>query len=176
MVSKYKGIDKAAARIALRASKLAREAVQDPKLAKKLRDRIILGIRKSSLLPSGQPVPSVGTRWKKRRNTLAMAGQRTNRWYTPGGSNLTFSGQFLNSFQAKIVRFGVSTRLIITPEGDHKGYKLVKGGQSKGAKMRDIARGQIERGADYRTVSNDLRKSLAKSVKARILKEFKLNL
>ena len=171
----YKGVDIAKRKLVAKMSKLARQALSDPKLANRLKNKITLGIKKNSILPSGQPVGAISQKWNQRREQLSSIN-KTSQYYGYGKSNMTFTGQFLNSFKGEIKRFGTSVRLIVYPTGIHKGYSLVYGEKSDSVFNYEIARGFIDRGDDYRVIGLGVRKELAKSAKARILKEFKLNL
>jgi hypothetical protein len=164
-----------ARKLAVRLSQLARKALENPKLANRLKNKITLNIKKMEKLPSGDKVPDISEGWRRRRAVLSNIN-KTDRFFSNSRSNMTFTGQFLKSFKGVIQRFGKSVKLIVYPDGIHKGYEQVYGGRSDSVFNADIGRGFIDRGVDYRVISGETRKELAKSAKAAIIKEFKLNL
>jgi hypothetical protein len=155
--------------------KIAKEAITDQKLADRLKNKILLEIKKNSTLPSGTTVNQISNEWQERREKLAVIN-KTSPYYGQNKSNMTFTGQFLNSFKAQIFLFGRAVQFVMSPIGMHKGYKLIKGGKSKSVPNAEIGKGFIERGDDYTEISNEVKDEMTKSIKARILKEFKLRL
>lgn len=154
---------------------LATKAVADEKLANRMKNKILLEIKKNSTLPSGAQVKDVSFAWKKYRSNLSSVN-RTSKYFGQNKSNMTFTGQFLDSFVAFLKLAGRAVKFEMFVIGTHKGYNLLEGDKSNDVLNKDIALGFIARGDDYRQVSPQVKQDLAKMVKARILKEFKLNL
>lgn len=157
-----------------RAKRLARVAITDSKLANRIKNKLILPIKKERKLPSGKKVPSNSKEWILHRRKLGMKN-KTSKFFKNFVSNMTFTGRFLNSFKAKVSKKRLVT-YEIGPEGSHRGYTGVKGGKGKTVDNAKIGQGFIDRGVDYTVISERNKKEIAKSVKARIIKEFKLNL
>lgn len=172
---KIRGIKRQARALEARAKRLARIAVTDQKLANTIKNRITRAISETGTLPSGQKVKGISSKWSKRRDRLSDFN-KTGRGFSNSKSNLTFTGQFLRSFKATIEAGTRGIRFIIGPEGEHKGYKLVRGGRSKGSRNADIGQGQIDQGRDYTVISEKNRQQFLKLVIGRIRREFKLRL
>jgi len=156
--------------------KLALKALNNPKLANRIKNRLLLPIKKDGTLPSGKSVKGLADSTIERRKRLATVN-RTSRFYSAATSNLTFTGKFLNSFKAKIEQKGKKVEFSAFPTNDHKPYKGVKG-KKIGKLITNEALGQylIDGGRDYTVISEENQKAIAKSMKSAILKEFKLNL
>jgi hypothetical protein len=157
---------------------LARKALRDPKLAKRISNRLLLKIKKDGIKPG------LSFSWKVRRGELAKHN-KTDRWYARAFSNLTFTGQFLKSFKAKIVekvnRTGRTKILFTTgPTGDHKPYKKtsehVNFKEGETISNKQLGEYLIKGGRDYTEITPETKKQITKSLKSAILKEFKLNL
>ncbi len=157
-----------------RARKLARIAMTDQKLANSIKNQLLLPIKKNRLLPSGEKVKAFKTKWAKRRRRLATVNS-TSKFFGNFISNLTFTGKFLSSFKAEINK-GKLISYEIGPTGDHKGYKLIKGGRGKSVPNEKIGEGQIAQRRDYTVVSNETKKAITKKIIGRIRREFKLKL
>jgi len=163
---------------------LARKALNNPKLAKRIQNKLLLNIKKNGILPSGSRAKSLSTSWVKQRGKLSKLNN-TSRYYKKFFSNLTFTGQFLKSFKAKITektsKLGKSSVLFETaPTGDHKPYKRTKGHVNfkEGNTIANAKLGQylIDGGRDYTAIGPQVKKQITKSIKSAILREFKLNL
>lgn len=76
---------------------------------------------RSGKTADGKPLPSLSEKWIKRRKQLATGG--TDPAYRPRKSNLTLSGQLLNSFEYFIQGPG---KLLLKFTGIHKGYTYTK--------------------------------------------------
>ena len=159
---------------------LARKALLNPKLANRIKNKLLLPIKKSGTLPSGKSVKALSEAWIRRRGRLAQVN-KTSTFYSQRSSNLTFTGSFLNSFKAivvdKINKLG-STKVVFSafPSGEHISYKNIKKGKSKSVSNEDLGKYLIDNGRDYTVISEQNKKQIAKSLKSAILKEFKLNL
>ena len=82
---------------------LARKALRNPKLAKRIQNKILLSIKKNGILPSGVKVKALKGSTAINRGELSKLN-KTSRYYKKFFSNLTFTGQFLSSFKAKFIR------------------------------------------------------------------------
>ena len=156
--------------------KLALKAISDPKLGRRIKNRIILAIKKEGFLPSSKRVKGLASSTIERRRQLSTVN-KTDRFFKDFFSNLTFSGQFLRSFNFKLFQKNKRVIFDMGPEGDHKPYKGIRGKKvGKLTPNSEIGKGLIKGGRDYTVISGENSKKIAKSVKAAILKEFKLNL
>lgn len=86
----------------------------------KVMDDIGEDIIKVSKKAKREPLPSGKKSWSKRRDKLA-AKNPTDPTYASGKSNLTFTGQLLNSIKVKFMAGKFLIR--ISPTGTHKKYK-----------------------------------------------------
>lgn len=191
---KIKGL-KSAVRLSNRkALKIAKDALVDPKLATRFKNIIINQIRKDGKLPDGTSIKPVSRKWKQRRNRLAEYN-KTSRHYTPGASKLTFTGRFLSSFKANVLKSGLFGRVTyeIGPTGKHKPYetspKIHRGtGRFKSSSAQKkvsrenaldnatIGEGQIKQGRDYTKLGEDIKIELRKAAIGRIRRAIKLYL
>ena len=88
--------------------------------------------------------PSLETKTEKRRKRLATVNT-TDRAYSPARSNLTFTGQLLNS-----LKFSISgLRIKIFPSGTRSPYNYIRGGQSKSVSNKIVAQGLAEKGFKF---------------------------
>lgn len=172
---KITGLKKQAKLLQIRARRLARIAVSDPKLGRRIKTQLIDPIRRNGTLPNGERVPSISVAWAKRRRRLAQFN-RVSPFYRAFFSNLTFTGQFLKSFQVEIEKTSNGVRYTIEPTGTHRGYRLVRGGRSPRVPMSKIGEGQIGQGRDYRVISQSNLDKIEKTIRGRIVRELKLRL
>lgn len=160
--------------IIARAKRLARIALSDPKAANVVKNMLLLPIKKTGILPSGQKAKGLSVEWAKRRRRLGKFN-KTSKYFRNFFSNLTLSGRFLNSFKAKVI-LKKKIGYVIAPTGTHKGYKLVKGGTSPSVDNAVIGKGLVENGRDYTVISSENKKMIAKKLIGRIRRELKLKL
>lgn len=126
-------------------------------------------------MPSGRRVKSKSTGYAKRLKELEKHN-KTSRFYKRFFSNLTFTGRFLSSFKAKIIKKSKSVIFDLGPEGNHKAYKSKSGKKGKGIPNPELGRHLISQGRDYTEISDKTKQEITKSMKSAILREFKLNL
>jgi hypothetical protein len=163
--------------------KLALRAIENPKLARRIKNRILLDISKNSLLPSGDNVDELTDATIRNRIRLARFN-KTGKWYSAYKSNLTFTGAFLRSFTATLFKRGKNVIFDMGPSDTiRKSYKTSKkrrkkktGDTSEPLTNAELGKHLIEGGRDYTVISEENARNISKSVKAAILKEFKLNL
>lgn len=84
---------------------------------------IQLQTRKGKSIPTKGSQPDITKKWGDRRKRLATVNA-TRRSFKPYFSNLTFSGQLLDSLKVTIEDF---KSVLIRPEGDHDPYQGIKG-------------------------------------------------
>lgn len=88
--------------------------------------------------------PGLETKTEDRRRRLSTVNT-TDRAYSPARSNLTFTGQLLNS-----LKFSISgLRIKIFPSGTREPYKYLRGGQSKSVSNKIVAQGLAEKGFKF---------------------------
>jgi len=172
---KIRGLKKQAKLLQARAQRLAKVAVKDPKLGTRIKNLLLKPIQKDGTLPDGSRVPSISVAWAKRRRRLAQFN-KVSKFYRTFFSNLTFTGQFLRSFQVSISKTSDGVRYTIEPQGTHRGYKQVRGGRSKKVANSKIGEGQIAQGRDYRVISERNLDKIEKAITGRIRRELKLRL
>lgn len=162
-----------------KAGRLARQALNNPKLANRIKNRILLSIKKDGVMPSGRRVQSKSVGYVKRLKELEKHN-KTSRFYRRFFSNLTFTGRFLNSFKAKIIQKAKTVIFDLGPSGDHNPYKKTSTHVNfkKGDTISNSELGKhlISQGRDYTEISEQTKQAITKSMKSAILKEFKLNL
>lgn len=187
---RIKGLKKQAKLLRIRANRLARIAIADPKLGRRIKNRLIDPIRKEGILPDGSSVRGIRKKWAVRRSRLAEFNQ-PSRFWRRFYSNLTFTGKFLSSFKTDIQKTSRGVRYRIEPSGTHPGYKNVRAGETyKSGKKKGqtvpargesvsnskIGEGQIDQGRDYRVISQRNLDKIEKTIRGRIRRELKLRL
>lgn len=92
--------------------------------------------------------------------------------YFAGRSNLTFSGEFIDSIKAKIVKKDNS--VFIAPTGKHPGYFGANGIPTRKGQPRniDIAKGQKEMGRNILEMTKTLKKEIIREVKKEFKKQY----
>lgn len=162
-----------------KAGRLARQALNNPKLADRIKNRILLSIKKNGIMPSGEMVDTKSPGYIKRLKELEKHN-KTSRFYRRTLSNLTFTGQFLSSFKAKIIQKAKSVVFDLGPTGNHKPYKRTAGHvnfkKSENISNPKLGKYLIAQGRDYTEMSEQTKQAITKSMKSAILREFKLNL
>lgn len=95
--------------------------------------------KKGKSIPSGSKLKPLTSKWKERRKELAKHNS-TDADYSPEKSNLTFTGQLLNSIKFIIPKPG-SIKIFF--QGTHEPYATKNGkGSSRPVANQDIADGQ----------------------------------
>ena len=178
---RVKNGDKVSRSIRARYKKAAKKASRRKDYLEVVLNTFKFQIQKSSTLPNDKKVKKIGEKWRERRKKLSRVND-TDRFYGAGKSNLTFTGQFINSFK---IRVSDLATIKIFPIGKHKGYKgtgrkagvpypnskAKKGKRGKSVSNKDIARGQIDQGRDYTKVGKKFLKKITTLFKTSILKE-----
>lgn len=100
-------------------------------------------------------LPAISTDWAKYKNKLA-AKNKTHPTYAKARSNLTFTGQLLDSLKA----FFKGRTITIKPTGTHKGYKQLKGGTSKNVANKVIADGLEDMGYKFLEIDDKTEKKI----------------
>lgn len=158
-----------------KAGRLAKQALNNPKLANRIKNRILLSIKKDGVMPSGRRVKAKSPGYTKALKRLEK-NNKTSRFYSRFFSNLTFTGSFLNSFKAKIIQKAKTVIFDLGPTGDHKAHRNANGKKSKPVTNSELGRHIISNGRDYTEISEQTKQAITKSMKSAILREFKLNL
>lgn len=100
------------------------------------------------------PTP-LDSEWVSYRSKLAGIN-KTHPAYSKGRSNITFTGQLLNSIKA----FFEGSTITIKPTGMHRGYKQIRGGRSKSVENEVIAEGLESRGYKFLGVDDKTEKKI----------------
>lgn len=97
----------------------------------------------------------LSTEWSRYKDKLAGIN-KTHPTYGKGRSNLTFTGQLLNSLKAFFER----NTITIKPTGTHRGYKQIRGGRSKDVENEKIAEGLESLGYKFLGVDDKTEKKI----------------
>lgn len=92
-------------------------------------------------------LPNLSDKWKKRRGKLSKVNP-THKTYSQNRSNITFTGELLNSIAFKYNR---KSGFTIFPKGMHKGYIGLKGKRGKSVSNADIVKGLDKLGYKFMT-------------------------
>jgi hypothetical protein len=136
----------------------------------------ILGYARSGRNPeTKKSFPSLSDSWRAKRDYLSRFNEADGEFYLgTGKSNLTFTGSLLKSLKSKIVPSKSS--VIVEATGMHPGYKSGPNGKAKKIKN-DVLVGYLkDKGFEFLTVSDDLRKRinvLTKAFVRRLIKKTK---
>lgn len=124
--------------------------------------------RKQKFIKDGSSQPAIGEPWKERKRELAKYNTK-GKSYSPNKSNLTFTGQLLESLQ----RAKHKTKVIIEPTGTREPYRD-KNGVIKSKKLtnKKLA-GYLKEQGRYFLGYND---KLKKAVKKKLLEHIRRNL
>lgn len=189
---KVKGTKKATKALLKKLRAVGRKELTSKGMLKTVKKEILLPIKKSQSLPSGQKVKQFSTEWALKRRELAKYN-KTDKYFNNFKSNLTFTGRFLRSFEISIskglgsvrrlagkIGLGTSKSFItytIAPEGDHKAYAgRARGVRGKVRSNADIGKGQIAQGRDYTIIGKKMKTKLEKIIGSRIRRAFKKSL
>jgi hypothetical protein len=168
-MAKIKGLDRAAKRIA-RATRGA--LAGDKRFSQSVLSFLVDQIRNGKL-PSGKNVKRLKRVTIERRRQLSRKN-RTHPDFSPAKSNLTFSGQFLDSFKVVVDRVKSAVRIRISPTGTHKGVTYLNGKRARGVRNEEIGRGLIEGGRDYRPISKKNRSKIGEFVLTALRRSLRL--
>jgi len=122
--------------------------------------------------------PSTGKNFKQLRDvTINWRGEMekynpTHPDYAQAKSNLTLSGEFIDSIKAKLIKSRLS--VFVRPTGSHPGYFGANGlpTRKKQPKNIDIAKGQAEMGRNILKMTDKMKKQIIEIVKRRLEEEF----
>lgn len=99
------------------------KVIASREMKEKISDLVIGDIQKQTRagksITDNSSLPPLSSAWKKRRAVIAQS-IKTGEGFSPNKSNLTLSGQLLESLKA---RFSART-ISIAPEGIHKPYRV----------------------------------------------------
>lgn len=143
---KIRGVD-AARRRALRI--VVGSIASSPEL-KKIDEFAKSEFRKGKLL-DGSSIKSLAPSTIEFRQRYARVN-RTGKGYSPRKSNLTFTGQFLESLKTSVELVRDKIRVRISPTGIHRGLRKINGGRFPGVSNAELGRFLIEGGRDWRRV------------------------
>jgi len=156
--------------IAKIAHRKALKAVRDRGLFEEITEGIIKDIRKGTNIATGhrlkalkRPTSDDPRTWRIRRKELAQFNT-THKSYGPNKSNLTFTGEFVNSIKGKII-LGRS-EIEIKPTGRHAPYRDASGKVTRKTRPRniDIAEGQAAQGRNVLQITKKRKKLILKKV------------
>lgn len=145
--------------------KAVKKAISETDILEKIAELIIDSLREKkfkALKPST-------IAWRKK---IAKTNP-THPKYAPQRSNLTLSGELIDSIEPSIIKRELT--VILSYEGIHPGYFTASGGVTpKKAKANiDIARGQREGGRDILKLTKKIENEVIRLVKNRLKAEFK---
>ena len=102
-----------------------------------------------------EKLPSISDEWVERRKKLSKVNTTTG-VYSPKRSNLSFTGQLLDSLKAKFS----GSKITISPTGTRTPYKNLKGGQSRSVENKIVAEGLQKRGFRFLGVDKKTKKKI----------------
>jgi hypothetical protein len=151
----------------------ARAMANDPAMLIEIGNIVIDDIKYQTRLGrspiTGQKFEPLSLKWKKERGEIAKA-TKTHEAYSQNRSNLTLTGQLLDSMQKKLLKEGIQ----ISFEGNHKPYRKKYSDRSKKSggtypvgktiKNEDLATYVAERGRAFFGVREKILEQLKKVV------------
>ncbi len=141
--------------------KIVGAVASDPKL-KTITEDFKKTIRSGRLL-DGTAIKSLAPTTVAFRRRYARVNP-TGKGYRPNKSNLTFTGQFIESFKTSVERFRNKVSLKIAPTGIHKGIKLIRGGKAKGVSNQVLAQHIIDGGRDFTIIGKQKQKFITRVI------------
>lgn len=132
--------------------KAIEKQLQKTQLLDKLSDELIKDMKNGLNPKTGKPFRKIAPSTIKRRKALSKVNKTDSR-YSPARSNLTFTGEFLESIKAFFKKKRGGSTITIEPTGTHPGYNLVRGGRSKSVSNSKIAEAQESMGRQVLTFS-----------------------
>ena len=146
--------------------------IGDKKLAENMAEVVREEIRKGV-------DPDLTSATISRRKSLATSN-KTAKDYSASKSNLTFTGQFLESFKGKFRKTKLSILYVVEPRGVHKAYKLPKNKKKKGKRKRlkgttnlKIAEYQLDLGRNYKEVALRVKNKVSALIQKALDKQFR---
>lgn len=121
-MAKIKNIDKLANRLRRLLKDVSEDKTMLTEIATFTVDRIVKSTRSGKSIPKGEKLADLATPWTVVNRNYLSKFNNTHELYKKGRSNLTFTGQLLDSFRYFIKNNEISFRFI----GDHKPYKTGK--------------------------------------------------
>lgn len=121
---------------------------------------------------TGRDFKSLDPKTVKRRKRLATVN-KTSSNYSPARSNVTFTGELLDSINAKFKKFKKLGRITIFAKGTHSPYKLIKGGRTKSVKNQKIIQGLEAKGFKVLDISKKNIELMKKELIKLLKKKFK---
>lgn len=124
--------------------------------------------------PAGGEFPALSKEWIERREKLAAVNS-THKDFSPSRSNLTFTGQLMDSLKTILKLTSNSAKIIMEYTGTHKGYIGLKGKRGKAISNKRLAGYLQESGrntGDYE-LSKDQANTLADKIAKLINKKLK---
>lgn len=137
-------------RVQKRLQKILVGALAGKEEVQQIKESVVNTLRSGKLL-DGSNIKGLKPGTVEQRRRLATVN-RTGKGYSPGKSNLTFTGQFLKSFVASIERGARGIIIKVSPSGIHRGYKRLRGGRGKATTNQKIAAGQKAQGRDITAI------------------------
>lgn len=125
----------------------------------------ILGFARSGKNPETKKTfPKLSDSWRAKRDYLSRFNQADGEFYLGSGkSNLTFTGALLRSIRSRIIQS--KGTVLVEAIGDHPGYKT--GGKNTESIKNEKLVGYLkDKGFEFLTVSDDLRKRINVVTKA----------
>ena len=114
-------------------------------------DRIVKQARSRKPMNKSRTLPNLSDKWKTRRGKLSKVNP-THKTYSKNRSNITFTGELLDSITYKFKKKDGFTFFL---KGKHKGYKGLKGKRGKSVKNSEIAKGLAELGYIFMSKIDD---------------------
>lgn len=105
-------------------------------------NRILVSELKDELADPKNQKKQISKEWEKQRASLARVN-KTSKYFSPARSNVHFTGNFVSSLTGKFKGKG---EFDLYYDGDHKPYKLIKGGRTKRVSNSKIAEGLQSKG------------------------------
>jgi hypothetical protein len=127
---------------------------------------------RSGKLPDESAIKSLAKSTINRRSKLAKINS-THSDFSASTSNLTFSGQLIDSFKSIVTFAGSKLVLTLTPKGIHKGPNLIRGGRGKGTTNEKVADGQRKMGRDFTKVGPKFIKRVREIIEQALKKSIK---
>jgi 6-phosphofructokinase len=100
----------------------------------------------------------------KRRKRLSKFN-KTHPDYSAAKSNLTFSGQLVDSMFVKVEAMKTKIKWIIDVKGRRKGYKGVRGKTLKSTSNKKVAEGLADQGRPLISISKKMQREISKKIK-----------
>ena len=130
--------------------------------------RNIIGSARQGKTQDGVALKPLSKSWVERRKKLSEVNS-TGTFYKPSKSNLSFTGQLLDSFTYEISRVNATIRLFF--KGSRKPYKGIKKAALEGpATNRELAE-QIEQDRPFVFIGEKLNKIIVNKVKRSLRKQ-----